>query len=501
VARGSLNVLFVRPGSSAALSPVLRFTPALDGPEVLPVGLLRLASVVKYGTPHRVVVHDTAPEEVWAGRGEQAAIAARLGGGTAGALRERSGLPAALRAATSTFGPDLAVLWLHPAALVDGLAAARAVRDAGCPLVLGAGPLPAGWPEAARRLPELDGLLPGGGAAAAAALLAALDAIVAAAGGAGPIPGRGGERLGLAARLAAALALPDRAMAGAAAFLEIPAIDRKLLDYAVYRRAPGPPWPPREAPGRVGSDKGRFAVTAVPLAGWPTDSPGAASDFCAPGTVLSEVRACALLGIPWVDLETGSSGGHAPPQAWVESLLVALRGDTDRGAPPPRRRLRLDPAAARALAHDLRPAGIVAVDLGEVPAGDGAALREALEAAEELRRVRIDPCGTILLGAPGYREKDEEAGLARAMAASFPTDAGIPVRPGSLDDPAWSAWLDAPRADFVPPGIDDATVARALRARGVLRRAGVLGGPGGAGTGRRGRWAGLWRGRSRGGTQ
>ena len=55
--------------------------------------------------------------------------------------------------------------------VADGLEAARAVRHAGCPLVLATGPLVDCWAAGARRIPEVDGLLPTG---AEAALLAAL---------------------------------------------------------------------------------------------------------------------------------------------------------------------------------------------------------------------------------------------------------------------------------------------------------------------------------------
>lgn len=238
-----LTALFVRPPPGRALSVDLDVAGLPEGPDVLPLGLVRLASVVKLGSPHRAVVHDAM-------------------GGEAGAAHD-------LRAAARLHRPDVALVWLSAAHLDGALVALRALRAGGCGQLWVAGPLLSAVPWAAGLLPEVDGALELG---AERGLLAALDAVAA------------GQATTTVARC--------RGEVGRA----LPGVDRKLVDYAAYRGVGGSPWSGRSRPRPARSDKGRWAASAVAAGG------GRGLE-----EVISDIAECDRLGIPWVDVVDGPS--------------------------------------------------------------------------------------------------------------------------------------------------------------------------------------------------
>ncbi len=401
-----LRVLFVRPSDAAGLDPALRFDIPREGGAVLPVGLLRLASAAKYASPHRVMVHD-----------------ARL----AAANDPRS----SVRAVARVQRPDVAVVWLHPASLGDALEAARAVRHAGCSCVLGAGPLVRLAPDAAARLVELDGLLP----ASPDALNAALDVVAAG---------------GRADELAEALATEGA--------VGVP-LDRKLLDYAAYRGLPAPDIDVPPSPGRIGSDKGRFAASTVPLHAC-DGSP------LRPAAVLEDARGCVLLGIKRLDLRADPLGQPQDAAFWQEVLA-------ERIAPTVRVRATIAPAVLRGLALNELARSVDALDLGPVHAGDSEAVDDLRSAAGTCRRARLEVSATVLLGVHGYGDADEDRGIERLAESGLDLAFAVPARIGDDADPAWGDWLDAPSPNFVPPGIDPGRLDRArrlARSRPVRRR-------------------------------
>jgi len=374
----------------------------------LPVPLLRLATAVLRESRHRVFVHDARMPLV--------------------------GAASTLRSVAALHRPDVAIVWLHPAVLADGLEAARATRHAGSALVLGAGPLVDLWPEGARRLVELDGLLP---SASRGALLAALEVVA-----------TGGD----AQTLKEALASPPRPGA-------TEPTDRKLLDYALYRRAARGTWPdqPVHAPSgglRFGPpvDKGEGATSTILL----HDDSGAVLPAAA---VLEEVATCDLLGIPWQDL---AAAPHLPPDAaWWRELLTSVRR-LDRSR---RLRIAVDPSELPHLPlAELAECGVVAVDLGDVSAGEES-VAAAVDAALACRRVGVEPFCAVVLGSPGYSLAEEQAGLDALRAADVAVSVGVAARPGAVDSVAWTDWIDAPSASFVPPdvGADRLVLARRLR--------------------------------------
>ncbi len=387
----SLRVLFVRPGDRQGLHPGLSFPVARERGDVLPLGLLALASAVKFGSSHRALVHDDR----------------RPGASERGPAASLRGLSRALQ-------PDVAVIWLHPALLADGLEAARQARHAGCATVLGAGPLVQIWPEAAARVLEVDGVV-----GTAAGLLAALEVL---------------SDGGGAAALAGASGAIDAARWP---------VDRKLLDYAAYDGAGGPPWPGIGRPRGVRSDKGRFAASPVVF------DDGAAAD----------VAACVLLGIRFVDL-VGGGGDEAAWSARVAALPAA-----------PRMRLQASPSRLRGLSlTELRGKGVEALDLGPLGAGAAEAVEEACLMAQTALRAGFSVAATAQIGVAGYAPSDEDRGLARLRGAGLLLDVRVPVRPGGE---RWEDHADAPSAGFVPPGVDPErlalTGAPALRTEGRVR--------------------------------
>ncbi len=379
----SLRVLFVRPGDRQGLHRGLSFAIPRERGDVLPLGLLGLASAVKYGSTHRALVHDERHPDVPAL-------------GPAGSLR---GLSRALK-------PDVAVIWLHPALLADGLEAARQARHAGCSTVLGAGPLGALWPEAAGRVLEVDGLVGSDGG-----LLAGLEVLEA-----------GGE----ADRLAQALA-SDRPGRWP--------LDRKLLDYARYNGVGGPPWAATGRPPGLRSDKGRFAASPV-LLGQDT---------------AEDVGACCLLGVRFVDLV-----GSLPDPGALSGLVASL-------PPGARMRLQVSPAELRSLSlTGLRTRGVEALHLGPLKAGDREAVDEACAVARTAGAAGFALGATAFVGAPGYSAAPEDAGLERLRSAGISLEVRVALRP---DSDRWIDYADAPSASFLPPGIDAGRLAATERAR------------------------------------
>lgn len=397
-----LRVLFVRPGDAAGLDPCLRFDLPREGGEELPVGLLRLASAAKFASPHRVMVHDARQGTDTDPRGS-------------------------VRAVARVQRPDVAVVWLHPATLGSALEAARAVRHAGCSCVLGAGPLVRLAPQAAARLVELDGLL----TCSPGALNTALDVVA-----------RGGQADALAEALASG------------GGPSVP-LDRKLLDYAAYRGLPAPDVARPVGPGRVGSDKGRFAASTVPLHA----SDGSLLD---PVEVVEDMRSCVLLGIQRLHLLPDPFG--APPDAGFWQAVLA-------SPPAPGLRVSVPPPMLRQLALNEVARSVQTLDFGAVAAGDAEAVDDLRSAAATCRRARLDVSATVLLGVHGYGAAGEDSGIERLAGAGLDLAFAVPARIG--DDPAWGDWLDAPSPDFVPPGTDAGRLDRARRlsrARPVHKR-------------------------------
>lgn len=386
----------MRASPRAGLNPLLRFDRPRTGAGELPVGLLALATAVKLGSQHRTFVHDEA--------------------------HEGSGARDAIRAVVSVHKPDVTVCWMHPANLGDGLRAARAARQAGCEVVLASGPLASLMPWAAGHAPEIDGLL---APDAEGALLAALELVA-----------DRGDLAGLGAALASR---PEHT---------VEALDRKLLDYARYRRLPGAGWRP-PIPS-VRQDKGRWAATTVL-----TERAGRA---LSPAEIAADVEQCALLGIPWVDVRGSFDAG---------ALL-------DAGLPGSVRvRLQVAPAALRRLeVPRLAGQGVAALDLGPVVVGDGDAVEAAAVVARMAPGLRLG--ATPLLGVPGYREDEEDRGVRALQRADLDLEPRVPVR---LDgsDAGWADWVDAPRSDFVPPGVDPAALERAARLHRPAESASPLG--------------------------
>ena len=415
----SLSVLIVRPGAGQSLSPTYRFEIPRHSARSLPAGLLYLASAVKLATHHRVVVHDVRKDDE----------------GNRG-----------LRSIAKLVRPDLALVWLHPASIEGGLETARALRQSGAGVLVGTGPLVDLWPEGARRIPELDGLLP---RLSPDGLCAALDVL--AAGGSAPA-------------LMAALATTDRQQP-----LRDP-LERKLLDYAVYDRCADAHWPPQQ---RLGfGPLSRLAARSMVRGKAPAVSPVLLSDIAgdraALEAVVGDLRSCALLGIDWLDLRVVS--GHPQPEtpylAALCSMLTRHRASCVR-----RQRLRLTLSASQL--HDLglqrlQAAGICAVHFGAINAGDGDDLSAAIAAARSCRAAAIHPSGTLLLGCSGYDLEEDRRGVSVAIRAGFPLSAGVDVRVGSVDAGRWFDWLDAPARDFLPPGLETERFILADRARVAL---------------------------------
>ena len=424
----SLNVLFVRSGDEGALPSSFRIGSRPERGSEIPFGLLRLASAVKFGSVHRVSVHDA-----------------------------RQPSATKLRSAATILRPDVAIVWLHPALLAGGLEAARAVRHSGCPLVLGAGPLVDIWPEGARKIPELDGLLRSDDAAA---LLAALSVIASS-----------GSAQSLASALSAATPPSQKDCPQADTDADPPldcTLDRKLVDYATYTASPeGWPSQQRPPPSRlVGlgskSDKGRFAASRVMMAdlyGQPLP----------PEEVLADMNICTLLGIPWQDLRP-SSGSSTPERLWWTELFAALtaRSRLNRVVPS-RLRIQLSPAIARALPlTELRSLTVVRLDLGDVRCSVPEEVDEALGAVRAGRRAGLESSLTAVLGAADGSLTEDERGLRALSRSAAQVDVQLQVTGFTEDPAAWSLWLEAPKPDFTPPGVDP--LRRRLLGRGVSER-------------------------------
>jgi len=389
-----LRVLFVRPDLGGRLSPLFAFGPPIDSGDVLPVALLRLATAVKLGSPHRVFVHD--------------------------ARRDKAG-NRSTRAVATVHKADVCVVELDLALLRAGLEVARAARDGGCRLVLASGPLAETWPAAVAGMPEFDGVIDPGGAPSLLALLgrAATDSLDAAS---------------LAEALGAAPGPPPAEARGT---------DRRLLDYAAYRRPHrllgANPW------RRV--DKGRSAA-----------SPVLCEDEAGEPLPLDHLRAdieeCALLGIPRLALRTA----RRLPLAELESLVGGARFVVPAAAE--------GPDAAASLAR----LGVEAVDLGDVGMGDATAVAEVVSWSEATRAHGLGLVGRACFGTD--RVDAEEDALRELETAQVSLDAvhRVAIPPNSTAaQRAWSAWLDAPRVGFVPATLHgDRGIELAERARVLL---------------------------------
>jgi len=395
-----LHVLFVRPGEERGLPKTLGLGPPRERGTELPFGLLRLASAAKFKSDHRVSVHD-----------------------------ERSSGTTKLRSAASIHRPDVAVVWLHPALLAAGLESARAVRHAGCPLVLGTGPMVDVWASGARKLPELDGLLPSNGASQ---LLAGLEVI-----------SRGGSALELSRTLGEEGPSPHFPRC----------LDRKLVDYAAYGDVSSG-WPPTQLPPPsrllgIGSesDKGRFAASRVTIT-------TLAGDPVAPKEALEDIGECELLGIPWQELRPLWGCASHDTQWWRDLFALLQHRRTGRREVPTQFRLHLQPKVARSLPlSDLRQLSIVSIDLGEVTCSRPDEVEEALSAVRATRRSGIKASLTAVLGSPGDSVEDEERGLRQLESGGTQLDAYLQIKTEQLELREWSSWLEAPKPDFLPPGI------------------------------------------------
>ncbi|HCP47684.1 MAG TPA: hypothetical protein DIU15_16705, partial [Deltaproteobacteria bacterium] len=375
-------------------------------------------SVVKFGSGHRVAVHDA---------------------------RTEPGGNRALRSVAAIFRPNVAVLWLHPATLGDGLEAARAVRQAGCELVLGTGPLVDLWPDGAGRIPELDGLLASAGSST---LLSALDAVA---------EGAGSQEL-----VSVLASSPE-------ALTDLP-VDRKLVDYARYSKGVAPPWP-SVAPVDLSRGRWKQALLrrTLPQSGVSPVFLHAEDGQLLPSqVVVNDIKSSTLLGIRTFDL-VARPGCSPPGGSWLDEFLRTLSPTGGAVQSSLCLRLPVDPAKVDDIPLlDLPALGVVAVDLGEVTAGDEMALKAAIGAASRCRRRDLQPTGTLVVGRPGYGPEVEVRGLERAVGERFPTWAGVEVRLGTVDPGAWGDWLDAPSPGFRPPGVDDERTALAQRGRDAL---------------------------------
>lgn len=374
-----LRVLFVRPDAASALPDLFGFAHPREPADLLPTALLSLATAVLRGSRHRAFVHD----------------ARRSGGGNR-----------AVRSVAAVHRADVAVIWLHPALLADGLEAARAARQGGCSLVLGAGPLVWMWADAARRAPELDGLV---GAANASGLLAALDVA---------------SDAGSAAAFAEALASADPLSPAARG------LDRKLLDYAAYRGLPGT----QPLPG-VRVDKGRRAASCIALH-TPTGALRPRDELVA------ELDDCALLGIPRRAF-VAHPGTEVPGPAFFSDLLER-RTDAGRYWIPVD-----DPLPADRLGA-LRRAGVEGIDLGVVPV-DASTLDRLGALHAPWRAAGAQVSGRLCFGLRPLPE--EEAGLTHAqdLDVRFRVRVHVSVPPTGEATRAWTEWMEAPRAAFLPP--------------------------------------------------
>jgi len=253
-----LRVVFVRPAATPRLPSLFVHPDPVDPADVLPVELLRLATTVKLGSPHRVFVHD--------------------------ARRDKAG-NRATRGVVTVHRADIAIVQLELSLLGDGLEVARAARDGGANLVLATGPLVRRWPDAVAGMPEFDGVLDPGGAPSLLELLtrASADEL---------------DAQGISEVLAQSPSPPAADARG---------VDRRLLDYAAYRCAH------RGRPSPVGRrvDKGRWAASPVLL----EDETG---HLCSADVVADDLRECALLGIPHLALRAGA---ERPTQRWLLDVL------------------------------------------------------------------------------------------------------------------------------------------------------------------------------------
>lgn len=419
-----LRVLFVRSGAREGLSPLLQLGGArAESAAELPFGLLRLASAVKYASPHQALVHDA---------------------------RHPSSRDS-IRNTTAIHRPDLVLVWMDAAYLIDGLRACREVRQAGCETVLATGPLVTTWPEAASSLPEIDGLV---GHWSPSSLLGQLSVLA---------------RSGSAADLRAS-SQPDPGPGNHSSSLdpqcEDYVIDRKLVDYAKYVRNPadwpGLALPPPSQLARIGvsSDKGRNSSSQIML--WE-----ASGSLASPMRVASDTAECALLGIPWQRLHAMDSG-HAPglsqdlpDKGWWTTLLELL-AEQPAGLGPTRvrRSIGLAPSILRQLKPGLLAvAAVQRIHLGELSSDDATSLDDLEAALRSMRRRGIACSARVLLPASPAEPGALRVRLETLRKLGVRLHVVVDLPRSSLLGSAWSSWLSAPRPDFIPKEVSEDALA------------------------------------------
>ena len=408
------------------MSSTYRFEIPRQARRSLPADLLRLAGAVKLATRHRVVVHDA---------------------------RQGDDANRGLRSISKLVQPDLCLLWLHPASLEGSLEAARALRQTGSSVLVGTGPLVDLWADGACRIPELDGLLP---QLSPGGLCRALDVL-----------GAAGSGVALA-----------EALAGQHPDLQLrDPLERKLLDYAVYDCSADGMWPPQ--PRTNGGPISRLAARGRAQRRLPAVSSVFLQDMqgdpIEPADLLADLRSCALLGIDWLDFRS-VAGLEEPDTPFFMSLFSALARHRVTSTRTQQLRVTLSVSQLHDLGVDrLQAAGVRAVHLGTINGGDAEALAAAVDAAATCRAQGLYPSGVLLLGCSGYDLEEDRRGVSTAIRAGFPLIAGVDVRVGSVDVGRWNDWLDAPGAEFAPPGLEPARVVLADRARLALQSGGEPG--------------------------
>ena len=294
-----------------------RFEHARPDRRVLPLDLVAFASAVKFGSTHRISMHDAA----------------------------RAGLGSDAARAVSVHNADAVLIDWHPAARDGARAVAETASDAKAVIAVVSDP-------AHLEVAAADG--PYAGALSRsnpAGLVSLMNAL-----------GENADATGIATALTIHGDLDSPVMT-----------DRKLLDYARYQESAGARWraavrsfrPVAELSGSPLSDKGRFAASTVRLE----------EDV---DRVVLDVNECVLLGIPWIDLRGSVPAGVLTE---LLPRLARLRADTPGLHPGlGGLRLRLLPGDIGSLDDDAaRGAGIVALDFGlldarSAPAAIGAAV-------------------------------------------------------------------------------------------------------------------------------
>jgi hypothetical protein len=188
-----------------------------------------------------------------------------------------------------------------------------------------------------------------------------------------------------------------------------------------------------------------------------------------PEEVLADMNTCTLLGIPWQDLRP-SSDSNAPDRLWWTELFAALKA-RPKGSRvvPSRLRIQLSPTISRALPlTKLRSLRVVRLDLGDVRCSVPEEVDEALGAVRAGRRAGLEFSLTAVLGAADGSPTDDERGLRALKRSAAQVDVQLQVTDFTEDPAAWNLWLEAPKPNFTPPGVDP--LRRRLLGRGASER-------------------------------